>query len=270
MTHSPARIDELLAAHGLAPQRSRGQNFVADPNTVRRIARLANVGPGDKVVEIGPGVGSLTLALTELGADVVAVEVDEPLVAVLAEVVPDARVVLGDALTVDWPDVLGNEPHVLVANLPYNVATTLILELLDSVPLIDRMLVMVQKEVAERLVAVAGSKTYGIPSVKVAYWGSAHIVGDVPPTVFIPKPRVDSALVEIARWPDGPAVAGDPAHIFMLVKQAFGMRRKMVRKSLGSLVGSEAFVAADIDPQSRPEQLSVHDWGRLSAATVGE
>ncbi len=266
MTHSPAEVAELLDRYGLAPKKSKGQNFVADPNTVRRIAKLARVGEGDRVVEIGPGIGSLTLALLETGATVTAVEVDTGMLKPLAEVAPGARVVEADAMTADWSAVLEETPHVLVANLPYNIATPLIADLLDDVPLITRMLVMVQLEVGERLAADPGSKIYGIPSVKVAHWATASVVGKVPPSVFIPQPRVDSALVEIIRRPDGPATTADPDRLFGLVRTGFGQRRKMLRKSLAGVLNPEAFEVAGIAPESRPEQLSVHEWGALALA----
>ena len=181
MTHSRTRIHELLGSGGLAPRRDLGQNFVADPNTVRRIAALAEVGPGDHVVEIGAGLGSLTLALAETGAQVTAVEVDRGIVPVLREVVadvPNVRVVEADATVADWPTILAGAPAwTLVANLPYNVGTPLVCDLLDDVPAITSMLVMVQKEVAERFAAGPGSKQYGAVSVKVAYWATARVVG---------------------------------------------------------------------------------------------
>ena len=179
MTLSGRDVSELLAAHGLHPSRALGQNFVVDPNTVRRIARLAEVGPGDRVIEIGAGLGSLTLALAETGADVTAVEVDRGLVPVLREVVEPVgvRVVEADALTVDWRALLGDDDWSLVANLPYNVATPLVADLLDGVPQITRMLVMVQREVGERLAARVGDEGYGAVSVKVAYWARAEVVG---------------------------------------------------------------------------------------------
>src|SRR4051794_40529705 len=190
----------LLAEHGISPSRALGQNFVVDPNTVRRIARLAGVGPGDHVVEIGPGLGSLTLALAETGASVTAVEIDAHLVPVLEEVLADAdvRLVHADAFTVDWHSLLAGAPAwTLVANLPYNVATPLVLDLLHAVPAIGSMLVMVQREVGERLAAGVGDKAYGIPSVKVAYWATAQLAGKVPALVFVPQPKVESVLVRI-------------------------------------------------------------------------
>jgi 16S rRNA (adenine1518-N6/adenine1519-N6)-dimethyltransferase len=243
---------------------------VVDPNTVRRIARLAEVGPGDRVVEIGAGLGSLTLALAETGAFVTAIEVDSRLVPVLRTVVEPAgvTVVEGDALRLDWSSLLGSGPWVLVANLPYNVATPLVADLLDGVPAIRRMLVMVQREVGERLAARVGDDAYGAVSVKVAYWATAKVVGRVPPTVFHPVPKVESALVHIDRR-DEPAVGPDvePDWLFRLVSAGFGQRRKMLRRSLVALVPPEAFAAAGIRPEARAEELSVGDWGRLAACT---
>ena len=217
MTHSRTRIHDLLGDAGLAPRRDLGQNFVADPNTVRRIAALAKVGAGDHVVEIGAGLGSLTLALAETGAAVTAVEVDRGIVPVLREVVADlanVRVVEADATTADWSALLaGSDDWTLVANLPYNVATPLVCDLLDDVPAIRSMLVMVQREVAERIAAPPGSKQYGAVSVKVAYWAKAAVVGLVPASVFVPRPNVESALVRIDRReppPDRPHAAVPP------------------------------------------------------------
>ena len=261
---------ELLARHNLHPKRALGQHFVVDPNTVRRVARLAGVGPGDRVVEVGAGLGALTLALAETGASVTAVEVDRKLLPPLREVVEPAgvRVVEGDALRLDWDALLGDERWVLVANLPYNVATPLVADLLDQVPAIHRMLVMVQREVGERLAARPGDDAYGAVSVKVAYWAEAKVVGRVPPTVFHPVPKVESALVRIERRPS-PAVGSqvDPAWLFRLVAAGFGQRRKMLRRSLSSLVGPDAFEAAGIRPEARAEELAVEDWGRLAGCT---
>ncbi len=273
MTHSPSAIRELLGTHGLRPSRALGQNFVADANTVRRIARLAGVGPGDRVVEIGAGLGSLTLALLEAGAEVTAVELDRHLVPVLRSVAEPAgaTVVQADAMTLDWEALLGPPdaacPWVLVANLPYNIATPLVLDLLAGVPQIERMLVMVQLEVGERLAAAAGSPAYGIPSVKVAWWAAARVVGKVPPTVFVPPPKVDSALVDIRRRPP----AGDGAErqsVFELVEAGFNQRRKMLRRSLAGRVTPGAFEAAAVRPEARAEELGLDDWLRLAAAST--
>ncbi|MGI8807933.1 MAG: 16S rRNA (adenine(1518)-N(6)/adenine(1519)-N(6))-dimethyltransferase RsmA [Acidimicrobiales bacterium] len=271
MTLSGADVRRLLDEYGLAPSRARGQNFVVDPNTVRRIARLAAIGPGDRVVEIGAGLGSLSLALAETGASVTAIEIDPRLVPVLRGVVEPAgvTVVEGDALRLDWDALLGGGAWVLVANLPYNVATPLVADLLDGVPTIRRMLVMVQREVGERLAASPGDDAYGAVSVKVAYWATAKVVGRVPPTVFHPVPKVESALVRIDRRPE-PAVGPDvdPLWLFELVRAGFGQRRKMLRRALASLVPADAFVAAGIRPEARAEELSVADWGRLAACTA--
>jgi len=197
VTHTPSSLSNLLRRHDIAPSRALGQNFVIDPNTVRRIARLADVGPGDRVVEIGAGLGSLTLALAETGALVTAIERDRRLLPLLNDVVDGlgVTVIEADAMDFDWAQLLGAERWTLVANLPYNVATPLVLDLLRDAPQIETFLVMVQLEAAERMAAVAGNRTYGIPSVKVAYWATPEIVGRVSPEVFLPKPRVESALL---------------------------------------------------------------------------
>ena len=269
MTLTRSDVTDLLARHGLHPSRALGQNFVVDPNTVRRIARLAGVGPGDRVVEIGAGLGSLTLALLETGAAVTAVEVDRHLVGPLREVVEPAgaTVVEGDALRLDWGALLGDGTWDLVANLPYNVATPLVADLLDGVPAIRTMLVMVQREVGERLAAGAGEDAYGAVSVKVAYWATAKVVGKVGPTVFLPQPKVDSALVAIERRSSpavDPAVVG-PDRLFSVVRAGFGQRRKMLRRSLLGVVAPDAFEAAGVAPEARPEELDVVAWGRLAA-----
>jgi 16S rRNA (adenine1518-N6/adenine1519-N6)-dimethyltransferase len=275
VTHSRTRIHQLLDESGLAPRRDLGQNFVSDPNTVRRIATLASVGPGDHVIEIGAGLGSLTLALAETGAAVTAVEVDRGVVPVLRHVVsglPDVTVVEADATTADWPALLAeSERWTLVANLPYNVATPLVCDLLDEVPAITSMLVMVQREVAERFAAGPGSKQYGAVSVKVAYWAAAKLVGHVPASVFVPRPNVESALVRIDRR-QPPEV--DRETMFGLVRTAFGQRRKMLRRSLAGVVPADVFDTAGVAPEERPEQLALADWvglaNALTAVTTGE
>ena len=269
MTHSRPAVRELLTDHGLAPRRDLGQNFVADPNTVRRIARAAGVGPGDHVVEVGAGLGSLTLALAETGATVTALEVDRGLAAVLRAVVADVdnvTVVEGDAMTLDWSTLLADADRwCLVANLPNNVATPLVADLLDGVPAIERFLVMVQKEVAQRLAAPAQHPAYGAVSVKVAYWATARMVGDVPASVFFPRPNVASALVEIVRRPP-PEV--DRNAMFGLVKTAFGQRRKMLRRSLVDHVTPLQFEQAEVAPTARPEELGLDQWVRLTRAVT--
>jgi 16S rRNA (adenine1518-N6/adenine1519-N6)-dimethyltransferase len=273
MTHSRPTIRELLDDHGLAPRRDLGQNFVADPNTVRRIADLARVGPGDHVVEVGAGFGSLTLALAETKASVTAVEVDRGIIPVLRAIIEESgvdnvSVVEANAMETDWDELL--DPSVpggwtLVANLPYNVGTPLVCDLLDDVQHVTRILVMVQREVAERFAARPGDSAYGAISVKASYWGTARIVGHVPASVFYPKPNVESALVEITRH-QPPDI--DPVPLFVLVKKAFGQRRKMLRKSLAGVVTSEQFEAADVLETARPEELGVDAWVRLTAVTL--
>lgn len=258
----------LLEENGLAPSRALGQNFVVDPNTIRRVVALAGVQPGDPVVEIGAGLGSLTTALVEAGAEVTAVELDRHLVPVLRRVLAgtSATVIEGDAREVDWASALAPHPRwSLVANLPYNIATPLVADLLDDVPAIDRMLVMVQREAAERLAAGPGTKTYGIPSVKVAYWAEAEVVAKVSANVFLPRPKVESALVRIVRRAE-PATTADPDRLFALVRAGFGQRRKMLRRSLAGIVDADAFTAAGVAPESRAEDLDVEAWGRLALA----
>lgn len=270
MTISRGDASRQLDTAGLRAKRALGQNFVVDPNTVRRIARLANVKEGDRVLEIGAGLGSLTLALAELGAHVTAVEIDTSLLPLLRENVdasPHAAnitVVHGDAMRLDWNALLGGHTDwALVANLPYNVATPLVADVLDDVPQVSRMLVMVQKEVGERFAAHPREEAFGAVSVKVAFHGTARVVGIVPPTVFLPRPNVDSALVEIVRHaaPIDPTV--EPDRLFSLVRTGFAKRRKMLRGALAGVVTPEQLESAGIAPTSRAEELSVHDWIRL-------
>jgi 16S rRNA (adenine1518-N6/adenine1519-N6)-dimethyltransferase len=280
-------VQRLLAEHGLRPSRALGQNFVADPNTVRRIVRLAGVTEGSAVVEIGAGLGSLTLALGEVGAKVVAVEVDRGLVPVLREVVASlpVRVVEADALRLDWDELLGHSPSSLdgpapgddpaveawslVANLPYNVATPVVVRVLEEAPLVRSLLVMVQREVGERMAAKPGDEAYGAVSVKIAYWATASVIGRVPPTVFVPRPKVESALVRMERLPE-PAVPASVVtyeRLFQVVRAGFSQRRKMLRRSLAGVVGPEAFAAAGVAPEARAEDLGVEQWGSLSKWT---
>jgi 16S rRNA (adenine1518-N6/adenine1519-N6)-dimethyltransferase len=271
VTHSGADISTLLDTHGLRPSRALGQNFVADPNTVRRVARLADLGGDDSVLEFGAGLGSLTLALAETGARVVAVELDRHLLPVLRSVVEPVgvEVVAGDAMTLDIVSLLaerGTGPWSLVSNLPYNLATPLVLRTLVEVPSVQRLLVMVQREVGERMAAKVGDAAYGSVSVRVAYFATSTLAGKVPASVFIPRPRVESVLVRLERRPE---VAVDPAEVAYarlaaVVKAGFGQRRKMLRRSLAGVVDPEAFVRSGIRPEARAEELTVEDWGRLA------
>jgi 16S rRNA (adenine1518-N6/adenine1519-N6)-dimethyltransferase len=273
---TPATIPAVLERHGLAPSRALGQNFLADPNTARRIVRLAGIQPADRVLEIGPGIGSLTVALIEAGARVTAIELDRHVVPALLETVgPDAiALVTGDAMTIDLDAVLATDPDLarpwtVVSNLPYNVATPIVMRLLEDVPRAGSILVMVQREVGERLAAGPGTKAYGAVSVKVAYFASARVVGIVPPSVFIPAPRVESALVHLVRHPRPPVDVPSPARLFALVRAGFGQRRKMLRGALRTELGERTeaeLVAAGIDPRARAETLTLDDWARLARA----
>lgn len=267
---SPADVRTLLAAHGVRPSRALGQHFLADPNTARRIVRLAGVGPGDRVLEVGPGVGSLTLALAEEAAEVVALELDRHLLPVLEEVlsgVSGVRLVLGDALTVDYDALLDDGEWVMVSNLPYNVATPLLARLLDEVPRLGRMVVMVQKEVAERLAAPPGSPACGAISVKVAYHAEASVLGMVPPTVFVPRPQVDSAVVAFRRRSAPPVDVPSAERMIELARAGFAQRRKTLRQALRPVLGAgaaEALGAAGLDPRARAETLRLEDWAALA------
>jgi 16S rRNA (adenine1518-N6/adenine1519-N6)-dimethyltransferase len=273
MTLSRQHVQAWFDQTGGHPSRSLGQNFVVDPNTVRRIVRLADVDATTKVVEIGAGLGSLTLALAETDASVLAVEIDRHLIEGLRENTKgrsNVTVVHADAMALDWDEVLPAEegPYTLVANLPYNIATPLIADLLDFVPQITVMLVMVQKEVAERFAAAPRTSAYGAVTVKVAYWAVARMVGVVPPTVFLPRPNVDSGLVRIDRHPGGPIVREDVVRaqtIFGLVKAGFSQRRKMLRGNLAGLAMEADFAAAGVPSTARAEELDVHAWARLAA-----
>ncbi len=273
MSRRPPGRSELVAlleSNGIRPSRALGQNFVADPNVVDRVARLAGVGPGDHVVEIGAGLGSLTIALAATGASVLALEIDrylEPLLRQLVEPL-GVTVLRRDAMDCEWSDVLSAAPSwVLVGNLPYNIATPLVCELLAGTPPIARMLVMVQREVGERFAAAAGSRVYGAVSARIAYFASARVVGKVGPDVFVPRPNVESVLVEIVRRlpPIDPAEASF-GEIDRLLRAGFSGRRKMLRRALVGIVDGDVFAAAGIAPTARAEELDVKDWGRLAAA----
>lgn len=273
MTLSRADASRQLEGAGLRAKRALGQNFVVDANTVRKIARLANVDNHRHVLEIGAGLGSLTLALAETGALVTAVEVDDQLIPLLHENVDpidNITVVHADAMKLNWSTLLeGGDDWALVANLPYNVATPLVADVLDFVPQVQRMLVMVQKEVGERFCASPSTEAYGALSVKVAFHATARIAGIVPPTVFLPRPNVDSALVEIVRHKEPIDAQINQKDLFSLVRMGFAKRRKMLRGSLAGRVSPEQFEEADIAPTARAEELSVYDWMRLARLVNG-
>ncbi|CAB4665261.1 unannotated protein [freshwater metagenome] len=240
---------------------------------MRKIARLANVDNHRHVLEIGAGLGSLTLALAETGALVTAVEVDDQLLPLLRENVDpieNITVVHADAMKLNWSTLLeGGDDWALVANLPYNVATPLVADVLDFVPQVQRMLVMVQKEVGERFCASPSTEAYGALSVKVAFHATARIAGIVPPTVFLPRPNVDSALVEIVRHKEPIDAQINQKELFSLVRMGFAKRRKMLRGSLAGRVSPEQFEEAEIAPTARAEELSVYDWMRLARIVNG-
>jgi 16S rRNA (adenine1518-N6/adenine1519-N6)-dimethyltransferase len=256
-----------VSTNRVTAKRELGQHFLVDENILGVIGRLADLGPDDVVLEIGPGLGVLTRYLADRVARVVAVEVDRSLRPELEQrlgAASNVELIFGDALALDLAS-LEPAPGKLVANLPYNVATPLVLDLLDGVPAIDRMLVMVQREVGERLAAAPGTPAYGIPSVKVSYWATADVVGRVGPSVFLPRPKIESVLVRVTRRSQ-PATPADPDRLFALVRAGFGQRRKMLRRSLAGLVDAGAFDQAGIAPESRAEQLSVREWGQLAGA----
>ena len=273
----PAEIRDLAAKLDVTPTKKLGQNFVHDANTVRRIVASGRVTADSKVLEIGPGLGSLTLGLTETGASVTAVEIDGRLAAQLPTTVstmqPSARlrVVHQDALAVAADDLPEAPTHV-VANLPYNVSVPVLLHLLATFPSIERALVMVQAEVGYRIAAGPGSKVYGAPSVKAAWYGSWSIAGQVSRQVFWPVPNVDSVLVGFDRH-DQPGDEALRAQVFALVDGAFQQRRKMLRQSLSGVLGSSAraselLTAGGVDPTARGEMLSTDDFVRLGRTVL--
>ncbi|WP_026874809.1 16S rRNA (adenine(1518)-N(6)/adenine(1519)-N(6))-dimethyltransferase RsmA [Jiangella gansuensis] len=272
----PADVRRLAAELELRPTKTLGQNFVIDPNTVRRIVRVAGVGADDVVVEVGPGLGSLTLALLPVVRRVVAVEVDPVLAGRLPSTVSQYAPAVAGRLEVVEADALrirslpGPAPTALVANLPYNVSVPVLLNLLEAFPSLSRVLVMVQKEVADRLAAPPGSRTYGVPSVKAAWYATVSGAGAVGRNVFWPAPNVDSGLVLMQRRAE--PLTGDRAAVFAVVDAAFAQRRKTLRAALSGWAGSPAaaetaLTAAGVDPRARGEQLTVDDFARIAAAT---
>ncbi|AYF97260.1 16S rRNA (adenine(1518)-N(6)/adenine(1519)-N(6))-dimethyltransferase RsmA [Protaetiibacter intestinalis] len=270
----PAEIRDLAEQLELQPTKKLGQNFVVDGNTVRKIVRASGIEAGAHVVEVGPGLGSLTLGLLEAGARVTAIEIDHRLADQLPRTVeamqPGAplQVVDADALRVEG---VAGEPTALVANLPYNVSVPVLLHLLHVVPSLERALVMVQAEVGHRLAADPGSRVYGSPSVKAAWYGVWSIAGTISRQVFWPVPNVDSVLVGFRRAAELPGTDAERLATFALVDAAFGQRRKMLRQSLadrlgGSAAASAVLEAAGVDPTARGEQLTVADFLRVARA----
>jgi 16S rRNA (adenine1518-N6/adenine1519-N6)-dimethyltransferase len=268
-------VRALAAELGIRPTKKWGQNFVVDPNTVERIVRAARLSDDDVVLEVGPGLGSLTLALLPHVRHVVAVEIDPALAGRLPRTVGERLPALADHLTVVNGDALRLEsvpgaPTALVANLPYNVAVPVVLHLLATVPTISTALVMVQKEVADRLAAPPGSRVYGVPSVKARWYCDVEAAGNIGTSVFWPAPHVESGLVRMTRREPPVSAAGREA-TFKVVDAAFGQRRKMLRSALANLAGGadraeDALVTAGIAPTLRGEQLSVEDFARVADA----
>jgi 16S rRNA (adenine1518-N6/adenine1519-N6)-dimethyltransferase len=275
---APTDVRRMVAALGLRPTKTLGQNFVIDPNTVQRIVRTADLGPDDVVVEVGPGLGSLTLALLPVVARVIAVEIDSALAGALSPTIalrlPDLidrlEVITADAMTLD--SLPAPSPTALVANLPYNVSVPVLLHLLETLPSLRAGLVMVQAEVADRLTAPPGSRTYGAPSVKASWWASLRRAGSVPRTVFWPVPNVDSGLVAFTRR-EPPVTPATRAEVFAVIDAAFAQRRKTLRAALAAWAGSpaaaeDALRRAGIDPRTRGEQLDIAAFARIASSYV--
>jgi 16S rRNA (adenine1518-N6/adenine1519-N6)-dimethyltransferase len=260
----------LLERHGIHPRTQIGQHFVTDPNTVRKMLAIASVQPGDVVMEVGPGLGALTVALLDAGARVIAIERDRRLEPVLAEVAPAATVVWEDALRADVASLAGRGPAKHVANLPYQIATPLILDMLEHVPAIRSHTVMVQREVGERLAAAPGAEFYGAVSAKVAYLGSARVAARVSRRVFLPMPEVESVIVQIDRR-SRPPVSGARAAIFGVIEAGFAQRRKTIRRALrgGGWEATEVEAAlrrAGVEGEMRAERLSLEQFAALARA----
>ena len=271
-----ADVRRIATELDIRPTKKWGQNFVIDPNTVERIVRVANVSRGDVVVEVGPGLGSLTLALLRPGAQVVAVEIDARLADRLPRTISEPDPAAIDRLAVVNADALQvhqlpTPPTMLVANLPYNVSVPVVLHLLAESDSIHRVLVLVQREVADRLCAEPGSRTYGVPSVKARWFGDVSYAGDVPRTVFWPVPNVDSGLVSVTRTAPPAGVTRD--EVFSLIDAAFAQRRKQLKSALsGWLPGhgsvQEVLDAAGVDPRARGEELSLEDFCAITRAAT--
>ena len=262
-------LKDMMEKHDLRPSKSLGQNFVVDPNTILKIIRAANIEKGEQILEIGPGLGSLTSQLS-VTSKVVAIELDRYLIPALEEVLnhfgkrENVEIVQEDAMKIDWQEFFAQRQGVwkMVANLPYNIATPLLVTLLENAPEIQAIYVMVQLEVGERFAASPKSKAYGIPSVKAQYWAETKVLGKVSPNVFLPVPKVDSAILQIIRKSSPPEV--NYANFSRLIQTAFQHRRKMIRKSLNKLVPLANFNIAELSPEARPEELSVTDWVKLA------
>jgi len=273
----PADIREMAGHLDFRPSRRLGQNFVVDPSTVRRIVRIAALTADDVVLEVGPGFGSLTLALLPVARRVIAIEVDPTLASAVSATAATHVPQFADRLTVVTADaarigaIRGETPSVLVANLPYNVAVPVVLHLLATAVSLARGLIMVQAEVADRMCAPPGSAAYGVPSVKLAWYAEARRAGPVPRAVFWPVPRVDSGLVAFSRR-DPPPTSATREEVFAVIDAAFAQRRKTLRAALAGWAGSREAAErllkiADVDPRLRGETLGIADFARIAAAT---
>ena len=285
---TPSSVRASMDRFRISPKKSLGQNFLADPNTARRIARVAEVEPGDAVLEIGPGLGSLTAALLERGARVRAVEIDERLAAALVELLgPDSGVDVrvADAMRASFDELLADPPGVgppgegspvarssgsgwcCVSNLPYNVSVPVVIRLLEEVPQVERLVVLVQREVGERLAAGPGDDQYGAVSVKVRYYAEPSLLGVVPPTVFVPRPKVESVIVGMVRRSAPPVDVPRVDELFALVRSGFSQRRKMLRRSLQPVLGARTtsvLDAAGVAPTARAETLGLDEWAAVA------
>jgi len=265
-------LQELATRYGIRPRKSFGQHFLADPNLARAIARESGAGPGDRILEVGAGLGSLTVALAETGAEVLAIEVDRALLPALNEVTtgfPSIRVVREDAARADWGALLGEGRWLMASNLPYNVGVPVVLDLLQDAPGVDPMVVMVQREVGERLIASPGQEAFGAVSLRVAYRAKAKLLRRVRPSVFWPEPKVESVLVRLVRRP--PPVPSSEASLFRLVDAGFAQRRKTMANALVRLgydrgVASGALDEAELESRVRAEELGLEDFSRLVEA----
>ncbi|WP_435298440.1 16S rRNA (adenine(1518)-N(6)/adenine(1519)-N(6))-dimethyltransferase RsmA [Timonella sp. A28] len=276
----PAQIRELAERFGVTPTKAKGQNFLHDAGTVRKIVRTSGVVAGERVVEVGPGLGSLTLGLLDVGCSVVAVELDTPLAEQLAHtaesMIPGSSarldVVHGDALEV--MELPGEQPTAFVANLPYNVSVPILLTFLERFASLEKILVMVQLEVAERIVAGPGSKVYGVPSAKTAWYASATKAMRVGRNVFWPAPNVDSALVYLERRP-APQTTAAREDVFKVIDAAFAQRRKTLRQALSGIAGSSAAAqvaleGAGVSPSARGETLTIEEFSRIAEQLFGQ
>ena len=269
MTLTRTQVKDLLQKYGISPRKSLGQNFVVEPNTIRQIIELASIKPDDFIIEVGPGIGSLTSSLLEVAGHVTAIEVDDALVRALTDLLQPEdnkfRLINADVMNLDVNELLAtrNESWNLVANLPYNISVPVICDFLERVPVITKMTVMVQREVAERLVAKTGEKAFGLPSLKIQYFAEVKKIADVPPSVFLPRPKVDSSLLQIERR-EKYATDANCEVLFELAKRSFSQRRKMLRRSLKETFDLNDFESAGIDPTRRAEDITLEEWGALT------